>query len=212
MALWHRSQGNPCCIIQHCSQTCLIKDPGHGPWFWVWGFEWQICCQLSTNRHRPRVSTSFRFSFSPLQTWQKLAPAPASTSASTDSSLGICPTRDKHQPNCPQVATSLPCSWFMSWNAGFLFWSGKKTSGFYSCVEYVFSNLLAWRDVKCWPMMTGNVSQQSTHYIFSNVYCLLKKTSKFDFQHGMFFKCYVSWFNENFLVLGNSQKTFFPPW
>ncbi len=48
----------------------------------------------------PEYALSFRFSFGPLQIWQKLALAPASTSASIDSGLSMCPARDKHEPNC----------------------------------------------------------------------------------------------------------------
>lgn len=95
VALWHPNQSNPCCIIQHCSQTCFIKDPGHGPWLWVWGFEWQICCQLSTNRHRPRVSPKLQIQLQFLPTLTELASTPTSTSTNINTSLRMCPTRDK---------------------------------------------------------------------------------------------------------------------
>lgn len=122
---WHcgiPSQSNPCCIIQHCSQTCLIKDPGHGPWLRVWGFEWQICCQLSTNRHRPSVSPSFSFSFGPFQTWQQLAPAPVLVCVLHVTSISQT-AKIKATPRHLYFILQL----IVSWNRGFLFSDqGKK--------------------------------------------------------------------------------------
>lgn len=59
---WHSAvQADPCCIIQHSPETCLIKAPGHAPWQPVRDFKRQILCQFSTNRHKHKGNRSRLF-------------------------------------------------------------------------------------------------------------------------------------------------------